>query len=193
MLTKLSDSVWKISFDSNLYVLKLDETIVIDTGLREYKDKIQKEIAGIADIDKIRKVIFTHFHYDHTGNFDIFRNAEFYASEQEIRDLNNDQSGAVLDNNLARIFKASTQLKPITQKNKNTINKNIEIIFTPGHTSGSISVWYEKEKLLFSGDTMFKNSVGRTDLETSVPEKIEESLKTLADYKYKKLCAGHDY
>ena len=77
--------------------------------------------------------------------------------------------------------------------NLSKINK-LTIISTPGHTRGSISIWYEEEKILFSGDTIFANgSYGRTDLPTSVPEELEKSISKLKEYKYEILCPGHDY
>ena len=50
------------------------------------------------------------------------------------------------------------------------------IIHTPGHTKGGISLYCEKEKMLFSGDTIFRGSWGRTDLPTSSFEEIIDSI-----------------
>jgi len=49
-----------------------------------------------------------------------------------------------------------------------------------------------KEKILFSGDTIFhRGTIGRTDLPTSLPKEMDKSLKKLAKYKYDILCPGH--
>ena len=55
-------------------------------------------------------------------------------------------------------------------------NIEFRVIHTPGHTCGGISLYSEKEKLLFSGDTMFRGSWGRTDLPTSSFEDIIDSI-----------------
>ena len=51
-----------------------------------------------------------------------------------------------------------------------------KVIHTPGHTKGGISLYLESEKILFSGDTMFRGSWGRTDLPTGSFEEIIESI-----------------
>ena len=67
--------------------------------------------------------------------------------------------------------------------------KQFKIIKTPGHTKDSIAILYED--ILFSGDTLFHNGIGRTDFPESEPEKMKESLKTLKLLNYKTLCPGH--
>ncbi len=67
--------------------------------------------------------------------------------------------------------------------------KKFKIIKTPGHTKDSIALLYKK--ILFSGDTLFNNGIGRTDFPDSEPEKMNESLKKLKNLNYKILCPGH--
>ena len=55
-------------------------------------------------------------------------------------------------------------------------NLKFKVIYTPGHTIGSISLYCEEEKMLFSGDTLFRGSWGRTDLPTSNFEQIIDSI-----------------
>ena len=50
------------------------------------------------------------------------------------------------------------------------------VIHTPGHTAGGSSLYSEKERLVFSGDTLFKGTWGRTDLPTSDFAKIMQSI-----------------
>ena len=55
-------------------------------------------------------------------------------------------------------------------------NLEFRVIHTPGHTAGSTSLYCEKEKCLFSGDTIFCGTWGRTDLPTSSREDIMNSI-----------------
>ncbi len=54
-----------------------------------------------------------------------------------------------------------------------------EVIHTPGHTPGGISLYCEKEKVVFTGDTLFAGTWGRTDLPYSSEEEMAKSLKKL--------------
>ena len=185
MIKKIADKVWKVDVDSNVYFLDLDDKIVIDTGPRAHRSTVELFLSKVIDFKKVNKVIFTHLHADHTGNFDLFPNAKFFASKETIEDFKKDPAGSVLEPVLAA--KLSLKLNEIEDFN------GLKVISTPGHTRGSICIWYEKEKVLFTGDTKFKYAYGRTDLPTSAPDKIEESIKKLGNYKYKVLAPGHDY
>jgi len=185
MIEKISDNIWKVPSEGNVYFLDFDEKIIIDTSARANRSLIEESLRKAVEPGKIDKVIFTHLHADHSGNFDLFPNADFFASEEEIEDFKKNPTGATLDPLFAEKF--NVELKPI--KNFN----GLEIIKTPGHTRGSISIWYAKDKILFSGDTLFKNGYGRLDLPTSAPGKMQESLDKLSKYNFKILCPGHDY
>lgn len=183
MIKKIIDNIWKLNVNSNVYLIK-DEAAVIDTGPKSYRKEVEDELSNIIDLDKIKKVIFTHLHMDHIGNFDLFPKAEFFASEQEIIDFKKYKVGAVLDPLLA--FRFKVKLKAIKDFNE------FKVINTPGHTRGSICLFYKKE-ILFTGDTLFYNGIGRTDLPTSDESRMQESLEKLKKIKYKMLCPGHDY
>ena len=185
----ISSNVWKLQGDSNIFYLDIGKKIIIDTSERRQRQKMDTFLAKIIDFSKIDQVIFTHFHLDHVGNFDAFKNAELLASKAEIEDFRKDPEGAVLEPTIAAKLK-DANLIPIEEAN---IPKELEIIPTPGHTRGSICIWYPAEKILFSGDTLFPKGIGRTDLPTSIPSKMQESLNKLTQINFKTLCAGHDY
>ena len=68
-----------------------------------------------------------------------------------------------------------------------------QVIHTPGHTRGGVSYYIEKDHLLFSGDTLFQNSIGRTDFVTSsmsdMIHSIKDKLFELPDDTL--VCPGH--
>ncbi len=182
---KLTNNVWKIKADSNVYVL-LDEKIVIDTGNRSSRNILETFMSKIIDFDKVEKVLFTHLHYDHIGNFDLFKKAKFYASEEAINSLKKDKINTTMNKDIAEKF--NIELNKLEDFN------DFKIIKTPGHTKGSICILYKKEDVLFSGDTLFHNKkYGRVDLPTSQPDRFQESLNNLTRYNFKILAPGHDY
>jgi len=189
MLTKIVDGVYKISNSSNLFYLSEFQTL-IDVGDRADRNEILSDSLSVFQPTDIKQVIFTHLHYDHIGNFDLFTKANFYASGKEIKSLKENREGTILDTSLSNIFNCKI-------KNISSIKLPFHrflIIETPGHTIGSMCIFDKQEKILFSGDTLFdRGSIGRTDLPTSVPSSMKQSLQKLKALDYKILCPGHDY
>ena len=70
--------------------------------------------------------------------------------------------------------------------------EELEVIHTPGHTPGSISLYSGKRNILFSGDLVFENGVGRTDFSYSSGEELQKSLKKIFSLPAKTLVyPGH--
>jgi hydroxyacylglutathione hydrolase len=185
-VTQLTDKIWKFSGDSNVYFLNFNKKILIDAGNAIDNNDLKIEISKIINLNEIDMIIFTHLHYDHVGNIDLFKNATFYASKEAIEDYNKNPFGTVLNSETLELCNG-IELHPIFDL------EGLKIISTPGHSRGSICLWYEKEKIMFTGDTVFDNCYGRIDLPTSVPKEMDNSIKKLKDYKHKLLCPGHDY
>lgn len=184
-MKKIADNIYKHSGDGNVYFLDFEKKVLIDTGRNDDRKELIKSLKEVVNPEDIEIVIFTHLHLDHTGNFDLFK-AKFYASKEAIEDLRRDSYGTVLNeeiaNNLSKI-----NIEPLPDE-----ILGLKVIKTPGHTRGSVCLYYED--ILFSGDTKFSEDVfGRTDLPTSVPEEMENSLKKIKKLNIKILCPGHDY
>lgn len=183
MIKRVAPGVWKIAANSNIYLLQLDEFIIIDAGDKQFHDEIEKDIKTIIDPSEIRTVLLTHLHYDHTGNLDLFPNATIYAHPSAIRSYKESPFESVLG-----------ELPPLNLEPFPKDLHGLEIIHTPGHTMGSICIYCKEKNILFSGDTLFFHGMtGRTDLPTSVPEKLEQSLNELYQRDFEILCPGHDY
>lgn len=188
MITKINSSITKINNDSNIYYLK-DLDLIIDAGNAMFREQTVLEINKVCDPKKIKKVIFTHLHYDHIGCYDLFENAEFFASKKEIESLHKDRVGTILSEELSKEF--NIKLKDVNNCN---LPENFEIINTPGHTIGGICIYDSKNKILFSGDTLFFNGLyGRHDLPNSTKEALFKSLELLKKLDIQILCPGHDY
>jgi len=183
---KVVENVWRISAGSNVYFLDFKEKILIDTGERKEHADLKLFLTKLVDLEKVDRVIFTHLHYDHIGNFDMFPNARLFASQTAIDSFEDDPFAAVLKEDMAEKFKKA-QLFTVEDTD------DLKIMETPGHTKGSICIWYEKERVLFSGDTMLKKGLGRTDLPTSEPNEMKKTVMKLLQLNHKILCPGHEY
>lgn len=187
---KLSKNVVKIISDSNCYIV--ENKILIDTSSKQYSNELKKTIESIIPLSKIKKVIFTHLHYDHVGNFDLFPNAEFFANIDD-EDFAANKLSYILDPYTAE--KLNIKINNITENKE--LNAIFKIMKTPGHCKSCIVLHYEKDNIFFTGDTYFhEHSHGRVDLPTSEPEKIKHSLKKVQELIEKhnpKIAPGHDY
>jgi len=156
------------------------EAVVVDCGWDV--DKII-ESANKEKL-KITKIIVTHCHYDHVQSVNELidkTNAEVYFHEDE-----HDYIKKSLENKKIRIKKLNDNDSIILG------NIKIKIIHTPGHTPGSICLLVENK--LLTGDTLFVNAIGRTDLPGGDAMKLFESLQKLKKLDDDiEIYPGHDY
>lgn len=190
MITHLADKVWKIRLEileANVYLVDIDMPTLIDLGYHRDSGLLIKKLkeAGYSP-DRIRRVIFTHLHADHAGKPTDFKNAKFYASYQEIKNIKSMEMFFTFDSEATAVLK-KIKLEPL----KENIGP-FKVIQTPGHTSGSVSLYLEEENFLFTGDTLFGVHAGRTDVPTGSAEDLEKSLRKLERLKAR-LLPGHDY
>lgn len=161
--------------NTNCYVLRLNkDAILVDAaGNGEILDKYIKN-----NNLNLKAILITHGHYDHIEALDLlhenYKDAKIYLSREEKEVVeNNDFS--LMDHNLK-----DTTLKSINLLDNNSIikllNLDIKVLNTPGHTIGSTSYYIEELKILFSGDTLFKDTYGRCDLPTGDMKKIAKSV-----------------
>ena len=68
---------------------------------------------------------------------------------------------------------------------------SFKVIYTLGHTLDSITFYFPKEKMMFTGDFLFKGTIGRTDFYNSDTELMLESLKKIITYNDIKIYTGH--
>lgn len=183
-------------YDSNIYLLQNDISILIDAGTGLRSDVVKRKIENFGiKPGEIDVLINTHCHYDHSGgdlDFYELSNCKILASKSAGEALKNADEESIL----AGMIKA--ELEPILVSQ--TLNENDEIklgnsklnvISTPGHTRGCISLYEPKKKILFSGDTVFKGGIGRIDLPSSDRKAMIKSLQKLSELDVEKLYPGH--
>jgi glyoxylase-like metal-dependent hydrolase (beta-lactamase superfamily II) len=109
-------------------------------------------------------VIVTHHHFDHIGA--LKEVLEKY--QVNLYDISNMKEG---DNSIEDF--------------------HFKVIYTKGHTSDSITIFFPKEKVMFVGDFVFKNSIGRTDLPSGDYNEMLKSISKLKEYSDVTIYPGH--
>lgn len=168
-------------FSTNCYIFGDDgtkEVVIIDPGGEGEKIfNIIKENNFF-----VKYIILTHGHFDHIGAVKYLKektNAKILIHELDSKMLISsvDNLSAFVWLKQGRIVQEKAD-ELIKDKDEYQIgNKVFSIIHTPGHTKGGICILFDN--FLFSGDTLFKESVGRTDLPGSDSKAIIESVKKL--------------
>lgn len=115
---------------------------------------------------------------------------DFYKIKDEIKDLNTlailithhhfDHVGAleeILEYKNVKIYDYNLEEKEYIIN-----NFKFEIIKTPGHTSDSVTFYFKEENVMFTGDFIFKGTIGRTDLPTGNMKVMESSIEKIKKY-----------
>lgn len=170
--------------DVNCYILKDKATgkgAVIDPG-----GHVERIMSLINDMKAdIAEIIITHGHFDHIGALDELRNA--VGCGASIHELDAEML-LKSRKNLSIFMGTEASFRPAERllKDGDVIRFGgsfLKVIHTPGHTAGGICL-YDGDKVLFSGDTLFAGSVGRSDFPGGDHYQLIESVvKALAEVK----------
>ena len=176
ILKRLKINTW-IGDPTNCYIItdeKSREVMVIDPA-----GDVDK-IANMIDLvrGKLKYIYLTHCHGDHILGVRQLKEkcgGLVLIHRYDAEGLNNK------DINLSRVIDIpEIVLEADSILDDNDLihigNLQFKVIHTPGHTKGGSSLYCEKEKCLFSGDTMFRGTWGRTDLPTSSMKDIMNSI-----------------
>ncbi len=179
---------------TNCYILVNKETnqgVIIDPG--DEPDRIVRDIqnAGIEPM----AILLTHGHYDHITGVPGVRKAfdiPVYIHENEREMIESSDSNPFLSGGDQFSVKADEYIKgePVLD----IAGFKIKVYTTPGHTPGGVCYHLPEQKILFSGDTLFCGSVGRTDFPggsmSQLVRSIKDKLFALDDDT--KVYPGHD-
>lgn len=179
------------NFENTYFVIdeNTNEAILVDPGNEGEK------LAGyiVKNEIKLKYIVLTHAHYDHIGACEYIKNkfnVPILAGKGEELLLEN------CEHNLSIYLNEKIELKADKLLDDKELvsfgTTEFKVISTPGHTPGGICLYFENENVLFSGDTLFYGTIGRTDFSYGNTEQLLKSiekLKILPDET--KVFAGH--
>jgi len=185
------DVLGGVEQEPNIYLI--DSELLVDTGTGFLFSDMKRLIESRYDYYKIKNIVNTHCHFDHTGGNKKFRDwlkavVTTHANEKEFLETGRNTLAEMFGEvpkivTVDRILKEGSKIK--------TTNFAFEVIHTPGHTPGSICLYEPNKRILISGDTLFESGIGRFDLPGGNRQKMIESLNKLLDYNIQYLLPGH--
>jgi len=218
-MTKIAEGIYFIPGqdefipDSHVYVvgdLSSHDLSLIDAGLMGKSEyKIHSVLEMGIELEAIRRVIMTHTHLDHIGCLaEILRQipwAEVWIHTLEAEPLERGDERTVYGMDMFRsMCQIEYALKPgafafrVNRKLEGGESVDIggmvwELIHTPGHSMGGITLYNPSQKILIPGDVVYADyAIGRFDLHGANPSELKKSLMRLAELEVDTLLPGHN-
>ncbi len=176
---------------TNCYVVIDDSlAVIIDPGWHKNVEPIINVIRSRGVV--VDSIIATHGHFDHVAGVGVFKNffgARFLMNKKDL-DLLKRSSYLVKEFLGIEIPEPPEPDDFVSENYVIRLNRvALRIIETPGHTAGSISIIAEPARrssgisrsLIFTGDTLFREGVGRIDFPESLPNEMIRSLRRIAE------------
>lgn len=178
------------SYGANAYLIAAKRPILVDVGM--HCELALSSIGKMIIPDALEYIVLTHCHYDHIAHATQLAEqtgARIGIHEKDAELLSDDQATVS-----AMFDVCAPSIKPDVIFHGGEIldlgDAKLEVIYTPGHTPGSICLYGTKQ--LFSGDTVFPNgSFGRTDLRGGDPNQLLASIKSLTALDVEIIYPGH--
>jgi len=169
-------------FQENTYVVydETGEAIVVDAGC--YTPSELDKVKFFIENKKlnVKYILLTHGHIDHILGVDSLKklyNIECLAHSDDIPLIQTSPSHGLM---FGLVLEKAPEVNQ-TIKEGDVIkfgNSTLEVIHTPGHSKGGICLFSRNQSILFSGDTIFRRSIGRTDLTDGNYDVLIDSIKS---------------
>jgi len=176
----------------NTYLIDGPTRILIDPGHRHLFDHVHEGLMKLnLTLEDIGLIICTHAHPDHMEAVQLFNKTPalitLHPKEWNFLKTMDKQVRAAIGLDVDLIAPDFF----LTEGDVSINRLNMDVIYTPGHSPGSISLYLPETKILFTGDLLFKGGVGRTDLPGGNGSQLKESIKSLTQLEIEWLLPGH--
>lgn len=194
IVNNLHAFVWQslTANNCNAYFIDGPTRVLIDPGHRNLFDHVD---LGLRDLglktDDIDLVICTHAHPDHLEGVQLFKEK---ASLFTLSGIEWRWAATVGRHMSAAVGLDIESLTPDFFLQEGTLDLDdleLQVYHTPGHSPGSVCLYWPLHKALFTGDLVFKDGLGRTDLPGGDGAKIKESIQRMSQLDVELLLSGH--
>lgn len=177
--------------ESNTYIVKDKVPGIIDPGMKSERFLKERLDEVNLELDDIKVVVNTHAHVDHCAADFLFPKAKVYAHDPDATAIEYGDPAFTC----ASLLKGKLKKRRVEKLRGGQVLDfgltKLRVIHTPGHTAGSVCLYDEKHKTLISGDLVFAEGVGRTDLPSGDADDLRRSLEKLASMDIVHLLPGH--
>jgi hydroxyacylglutathione hydrolase len=186
--------LWQNPYENNCntYVIDGEMTVLIDPGHSRHVERIfhQMEEDGLSS-EKIDLVIITHSHPDHFEGLKAFADTQVKMAMSREEECYFQESGRFLFEMMRQPipkFRIDFYLK---EGDLHLGKKIFRTYQTPGHSPGSLSIYWPERKVLFTGDLIFHGGIGRTDFPEGNSKLLMESIEKMSTLDTELLLPGH--
>ena len=185
---------WTNNFDNNCnsYYIGGCVQALIDPGLSRYvPDLLKQMLADGIEKKNIKYIVNTHSHPDHFQGSELFDQSivKIAMHHQEI-DFLKGVGGELYE--LFGIPVPQIQINlPLDEGSITLGDQEFQIILAPGHSPGSIGLYWPEQKALFCGDVIFDQSVGRTDFPGGNGALLKKSIVNFSELDLGIILPGH--
>ena len=174
----------------NTYLINGDYKILIDPGHYNLFEHVLEGLSALSlSLEDIDLVIITHGHPDHMEGIKKFAGTSTRIAVSKI-EMNFIQQAAPHYGEALGITRFQPDLF-LQEGDLKLGDMNFRVINTPGHSPGSVCLYWLDNKVLFTGDVVFNQGVGRTDLPGGNGLELKESIKLLSGLEVEHLLTGH--
>jgi glyoxylase-like metal-dependent hydrolase (beta-lactamase superfamily II) len=174
----------------NTYLLQGGKNVLVDPGhfhlLGHVRDELSRLSLSVKDLDL---ALFTHGHPDHLEGIRIFSGTDTLTAVS-AREMKFIHEAALHYGEIVGVTDAEPDIL-LHEGELKAGSLSLEVIHTPGHSPGSICLYWPFQKALFTGDLLFYQGVGRVDLPGGNGEELKESIRKIAELDIEHLLPGH--